>query len=390
MNRVVIFLMIFLFISGSFVSVFSSVSASALIEDSWNTKTPMKQARTQLGVVAVDGKIYAIGGYTGRESLGNVADTNERYDPKTDTWITLEPMPTARGRFAIAAYENTIYCIGGSGGPVYGSFIVENEAFSVNEVYDIATYSWSTKASFPFPSMNMQAHVVDGKIYVILLRGDLYMYDPATDVWTQKTSMPSPLDRVVVSAVVDGKIAVVYIIGTHEGMETRTKSYDPKTDVWSEKSVPAFSVFKAHEHSMGFLNGGAGVTTGVYAPQRVYALGFMFYLNMSLSNQVYNPVEDTWAFAKDMPTRREHFGVAVIDDILYVIGGSLNEQYVPIGYRSTAYTTPTPSNSAPSEPDTSNSSEPFLNSQMIVAVLVLTVGIVVTSLFLYFNKRRRS
>ncbi|MCL1970209.1 MAG: hypothetical protein FWF66_01940 [Candidatus Bathyarchaeota archaeon] len=43
--------------------MFSSVSASELVENSWNTKAPLSQARASLGVVAVDGKIYAIGGY---------------------------------------------------------------------------------------------------------------------------------------------------------------------------------------------------------------------------------------------------------------------------------------------------------------------------------------
>lgn len=34
-----------------------------------------------------------------------------------------------------------------------------------------------------------------------------------------------------------------------------------------------------------------------------------------------NPVEDTWSTAKGIPTNREYFSVAVVDDIFYVIGG---------------------------------------------------------------------
>jgi len=91
--------------------IFSSVSSSSeLVEDSWNTKTPMSQARSGLGVVAVDGKIYAIGGRTETGFVG----TNECYNPKTDKWITLKPMPTPRRSFAIAEYQDKIYCIGGS------------------------------------------------------------------------------------------------------------------------------------------------------------------------------------------------------------------------------------------------------------------------------------
>jgi hypothetical protein len=53
----------FLMLSSS-TAVYTSVLALELVEDSWNAKTPMSQARANLGVVAVEGKIYAIGGYT--------------------------------------------------------------------------------------------------------------------------------------------------------------------------------------------------------------------------------------------------------------------------------------------------------------------------------------
>lgn len=65
----------------------------------------MTQARANLGVIAMDGKIYAIGGQTDDDYVG----TNERYDPKTDTWTTLEPMPTPRTNFATVEYQGKIW-----------------------------------------------------------------------------------------------------------------------------------------------------------------------------------------------------------------------------------------------------------------------------------------
>ncbi|MCL1976735.1 MAG: kelch motif-containing protein, partial [Candidatus Bathyarchaeota archaeon] len=96
---------LFFFTSGTFVVAFNPVSASELVEDSWNTKAPMSEPRGGLGVVAVDGKIYAIGGQTNDGYVG----TNERYDPKTDKWITLASMPTPRDHFAMVAYEGNPY-----------------------------------------------------------------------------------------------------------------------------------------------------------------------------------------------------------------------------------------------------------------------------------------
>jgi hypothetical protein len=90
MSIFVPFLLLLFFISGFFVGVFSSASASYSVENIWVPKSPMSQTRFSLGVVAVDGQIYAIGGFTQSGYLG----TNERYDPVTDTWTTLTSMPT--------------------------------------------------------------------------------------------------------------------------------------------------------------------------------------------------------------------------------------------------------------------------------------------------------
>ncbi|MDR2707814.1 MAG: hypothetical protein LBB87_03595 [Nitrososphaerota archaeon] len=190
--------------------VFSSVSALDLVEDSWTVKTPMSQARAGLGVIAVEGKIYAIGGYTvfntafdGRGFVG----TNECYDPVSDTWVTLKSMPTARSNFAIATYKGKIYCIGGEA-------IDEKAALldcRVTEVYDVAKDSWSTKTSPPFEGKNHPASVVDGKIFVITEYA-VFMYDTAADVWTEKNrSHVIPMVDDAYSIVVDDKIIVTNV-----------------------------------------------------------------------------------------------------------------------------------------------------------------------------------
>ena len=73
------------------------------------------------GVAVVNGKIYAIGGlllkYRDKTTIQSVdVATNEEYDPATNTWSYKALMPTQRDSFAIAVYQNKIYCIGGSTG----------------------------------------------------------------------------------------------------------------------------------------------------------------------------------------------------------------------------------------------------------------------------------
>jgi N-acetylneuraminic acid mutarotase len=192
MNKIVSVMLIFFFISGSFVTVAKPISASDVVEDFWSTKASMRYPRYYLGVDDVDGKIYAIGGYTKDGSVG----TNERYDPATDTWVTLADMPTPRANFAIAAYQDEIYCIGG----VIGLTTLDLYPFSqlaycdAVEVYNTVSGTWSTKTFLPFYSADVSACVVDGKIFVIRQYW-LYMYDPDTDTWTQRAQLP-PKPRV--------------------------------------------------------------------------------------------------------------------------------------------------------------------------------------------------
>ena len=290
-------------------------------ENSWTTKQPMPKARSALGVAVVDGKIYVIG--------GSWLNTTEMYDPVTDTWTAKTPMPTARSYFGIAVYQNKIYVIGGQVGA--------QDPTGVNEVYDPFTDTWETKTSMPTSRKYLSANVVNGKIY--LIGGCQYVpqstnlnvnevYDPANDSWTTRHPIPTGVEGYA-SAVVDNRI---YII---EGMNSSLNQiYDPKTDTWSfGKQSPAALNFAV-----------AGATTGVAAPKRIYVIGGYPMQGMGASSsmvRVYDPEEDAWAEGTSMPTPRYSLGVAVVNDVLYAIGGGTgwftpetaqNEQYTPFGY----------------------------------------------------------
>ncbi|XP_049646431.1 kelch repeat and BTB domain-containing protein 11, partial [Suncus etruscus] len=74
----------------------------------WSALRPLRQARSQLQLLALDGHLYAVGG----ECLLSV----ERYDPRADRWSAVAPLP--RGAFAVAheaaACRGAIYVSGGS------------------------------------------------------------------------------------------------------------------------------------------------------------------------------------------------------------------------------------------------------------------------------------
>ncbi len=244
-------------------------------------------------------------------------------------------MPTARSGFAIASYENKLYVIGGSVGDTFTGNV---------EVYDPMTDTWQSKASMPTPRADLCASVVNGKIY--LIGGKTYsstapyyrqtgineVYDPATNTWSTEASIPTAVQGYA-STVIGSKI---YIIGgTRQsvlGSDVFTSAlqiYDAETGTWSNgKSMNQPTSY-----------GAAVATADFMAPTKIYYFGGYMGTTFTNKTQVYDLEHNVWTSGADMPTARAYLGVAVINDVIYAVGGfdganwlQSNEQYKPLDY----------------------------------------------------------
>ena len=355
MSKALALAIVLVFLTSSPAIVAMPVSGATVQENTWSEKAPMHIARCGLGVIAVGGKVYAIGGTTSADSfIDDVMGTTEQYNPTTDVWIYKASMPTPRAFFAIASYQNKIYCIGGAVGMKlvdersgFYSIIDSNKV----EVYDTLKDTWATKASMPTSvGIGISAQEINGKIYVT---GNTYIlvYDPIKDSWINTGSTPMPR----YSAVVDNKIIATnvqdvllpptspYYGGSYPAQQVVI--YDPEKN----------NLTQGKDGQTGVGGTAVGATTGVKAPERVYVLGVTSQKVPHVSvNQAYDPITNTWTEATPMPTLRVDFGVAVVNDTLYAIGGllvsytydstgkyiqssqatptNINEQYIPLGY----------------------------------------------------------
>jgi hypothetical protein len=334
LGKSIIVLLILVLLMGSSSFAFIK-SVSALSDDSWTSKASMQQARYGLGVAAINGKIFAIGGQTGNLDAGYaVLSSNEEYNPVTDTWVFRTEMPTARSFFATAVFQNKIYCIGGRDrGGLTG-------ATGVNEVYDPSTDTWTTKASMPTPRMGLTASVVGDKIYIFGGgSNEILVYDPIADRWTRKTPMtvaPGLWGEgwSCASVVVDNKI---HVIGAFPQSSSH-QVYDPVTDSWSF-GEPTIT---------GYYFAAVGVTSGVNAPRRIYVFGsgsnHWAMRSPGFTSQNYDFKDNRWSVGMPVPSERFSFGIAVVDDRIYAIGGgtptvgssvmvlATAELYLPFGY----------------------------------------------------------
>jgi N-acetylneuraminic acid mutarotase len=372
-------LLVLVFLAASCVTIAMPTGASTeAAENTWTTKAPLPDGVSLVKAAVANGKIYVMTGVSVYE-----------YDPTTDNWTAKTAMPTPRERssFGIAAYQNKIYVIGGSNGTRgYTDYL------STNEVYDPLTDMWETKQPMPTSMIWVEANVINGKIYAMGVTMDEYhlgyipvneVYDPATDLWT--TKQPAPIGVIKgASAVVDSNIFILGGLGDNNTLNAISNQiYDAENDTWSlGASLPTAMWYTA-----------AGATAGVMAPKRIYIMGGGFTEITNVVN-VYDPALNTWSSGAPLPTNRTGHAIAMLDDVLYVMGGGAGwhggepgtpdsgwtltnvvEQYTPFGYGTIP-------------PVTTIEPEPFPTTLVIaasgVSLAVIGIGLLV------FKKRKSS
>ena len=152
-------------------------SGAAQVGGIWQTLAPMPTARQELATAALNGKIYAIGGF---DSSGAPTNIVEVYDPATNTWTSAHPIPVALHHNCAAVAAGKLYSFGG---PSTQTF-----------VYDELNDSWSAVASMLFfQVLSPAVGVFNDKIYVAggvsggrgnTKQNLVEVYDPVANTWT--------------------------------------------------------------------------------------------------------------------------------------------------------------------------------------------------------------
>jgi hypothetical protein len=179
---------------------------------------PSKAARLAHVFEAVGGKLYALGG-----RHADVAPMVEEYDPAADAWRFRSPMPTPRAEFASASVDGRIYTLGGrsivDGKQILGPVLTV-------ESYEPATDTWHKLAPVPLDLPAMTTFGYQGRVYLfgeVWRSGRLPVlleYDPGTDAWRE---LPAPKYAPSAVAVVGDRIFCLvnenqprYVVRLHE------------------------------------------------------------------------------------------------------------------------------------------------------------------------------
>jgi N-acetylneuraminic acid mutarotase len=123
-----------------------------------------------LALVACNGKLYRVGGFTAKNEKGDDHDLWSQagvacYDPATNQWTDLSPLPEPRSSFDSAVLDKKIYVIGGW--KLAGD---EEEHWHKSAcVLDLsaATPQWQKIPEPPFQRRALAVAAFDGKIYTV-------------------------------------------------------------------------------------------------------------------------------------------------------------------------------------------------------------------------------
>ena len=130
--------------------------------DKWEVLPQVPTQRNHLAVVAIGGKVYVAGGRFGGGFNSERTAALEIFDPATGAWSTGAPLPAPRGGVAGVAANGCLFVIGGEGN------YQDPRGLSVeNEAYDPRTDTWHSLPPMPTPTHGLVgAAFVNGRIHI--------------------------------------------------------------------------------------------------------------------------------------------------------------------------------------------------------------------------------
>ncbi|XP_018016317.1 kelch-like protein 18 [Hyalella azteca] len=206
-------------------------------QKSWSKVAPMNCKRSAVGAAVLQGLLYVCGGYDGCASLNTV----ECYRAEDDAWRMLTSMSNHRSAAGVVAFDGHVYAMGGHDGL---------SIFDSVERYNPTTACWSAVAPMLSKRCRLGAATLNGKLYVCggydgssFLR-TVEVFDPITSKWSFVAPMNVSRSRVALVA----NMGLLYAIGGYDGCNnlSTVEVYNPETDKWD-----FISSMCAHEGGVG-------------------------------------------------------------------------------------------------------------------------------------------
>jgi N-acetylneuraminic acid mutarotase len=279
--------------------------------------------RQEHAVVALDGEVYVIGGFT-----PSATATNAAYDPGTGMWRAIADFPVVFHHANAAAIGGKLYVTGFHLGTSFTD--ADERVFEYDPVDD----DWMPKTSMPAGTERGASciAVLDSLIYVFggaaaATVATSSAYDPVLDEWQPLPPLPEPREHCVAGAI-GGK---VYIAagrsGGITGFQPSTWAYDPA----AREYEPLAPIRTPRGGAAGAVHGGRLLVFGGEGNPDLQSSGVFQTV------EAYDPSTNSWDPLPDMLVPRHGFGAAVVGDRVYLPGGATSQGFGPVAVHTEVY-----------------------------------------------------
>lgn len=271
----------------------------------WVSAAPMGTARAyHTATLLRDGNVLITGGDDGAIGGGDNGSrklaTAERYDPATDRWTAVAPMPIPHTRHtAILLPDGRVFVIGD-----YNTIDATKA-----ELYDPATDRWTLAAASPAQYGTAGAALLpNGQVLVVACEPQ--RYDPISDRYSPTgpyMALGACVSGSAIATLADGRVLVTG--GPYRGGGYNSAAiYNPATDQWT-RAAPMHA-------------GRAFHTATLLADGQVLVIGGADLRGTLATAERYDPVADVWTAVAPLPHARSgHTATLLSDGRVLVVGG---------------------------------------------------------------------
>ncbi len=273
---------------------------------SWRTTSNTGPTLSSMPAARLGDAIYVAGGF--RDGFFSVSDL-WRYQPATNIWTRLQDMPEVRDLAAMVAFDGSLYLFGG-----FITNLFDGSPMNNTWRYDPETNQWQALEPMPTGRAAGGAAVIGEHIYLAggNRRTRVSRYSPAEDSWEEFT-IADDFERNSCSVVAfQGELWILGGGGRELGSQPTNNQviiFDPITG--NTRTGPTMNTRRGG--SAAAVVGGRIVITGGQLLLPPIVIG---------QSEAYNPETDSWEIIADVPSPVHNVSGAEFDGDFYSMLGS--------------------------------------------------------------------
>ncbi len=232
-----------IYVAGGFGAGFFSVNELWRYQPANNTWTrlrDMPDIRDVAAMAAFDGKIYVFGGLITNLLDGAPEDNNWRYDPETNEWTVLTPMPVGRAAGGAAVIGDYIYVAGGTSQRSISRYSPAEDNWELISVADAFERNSCAVVAF------------QGELWIMggggrelggqPINRTVSIFDPVTGI-----SRPGPSMNFQRSGFAAATVGGRVVVNGGQNflppiVENRAEAYNPETGLWEDIATAPIAV----------------------------------------------------------------------------------------------------------------------------------------------------